>query len=116
MIRLIKQGAYTLIETKGQTKILTLDVDTYAWVHAHDIGELLVASHKQHTVDHILSVGRYRLYEVKNEPKLTDLLHLELHAGDGIWQGYLLLTGLPNENKHRNRIVPTKEIISKSTV
>lgn len=116
MINLIRQGNYSLIETKGQTKILLLDENTYAWVYARNIGELLVSSHKKHKVDHLLAVGKYRLYEVKKEPKLTDLAHLELHAGDGMWQGYLLPTGLPNGEKHRNRIIPTKEVITKSTI
>lgn len=115
MIKAIHKGEYALIETKKQIKILTLDRETtFAWINASDIGEILVVSHKQHTVDHILSTGKYRLYEVKDEPKLTDLIHLELLVGEGIWQGYLLPTGLPNEKKKRNRIIPTKETITKS--
>lgn len=54
----------------------------------------------------------YRIYKVKNEPKLIDLLHLELSVGKNKWQGYLLLTGLPTKNKIRSRIVPSEEIIS----
>lgn len=116
MIKLIREGNYSLIETKGQTKILTLDYTyLYAWVFAQDIGEILVSSHKKHTVDHLLSVGKYRLYDVKQEPKLTDLKHLELFVGEGLWQGYLLPTGLPSDKKKRNRIIPTKEIITKAT-
>jgi hypothetical protein len=53
------------------------------------------------------------MYDVKDESTLTDLVHLELHAGIGIWQGYLLPTGLPAGSKIRNRIIPTKEIITK---
>lgn len=116
MIKLILQGTYTLIETKRQIKILTLDgKKTFAWVNALEIGEILVSSHRKHKVDHILAIGKFRLYEVKDEPKLTDLMHLELLVGDGIWQGYLLPTGLPNEEKKRNRIIPTNELITKST-
>lgn len=116
MIRLIQSGNYTLIETKAQTKILTVNgKSTFAWVTAAEIGEILVTSHKSHKVDHVLSVGKYRLYEVRDEPKLTDLIHLELFVGDGIWQGYLLPTGLPDEEKTRNRIIPTNEIITKAT-
>lgn len=96
--------------------MLTLDGKSqYAWIHAGEIGEILVASHTPHKADHILAIGRYRLYEVKNEPDLTDLVHLELLAGNGVWQGYLLPTGLPTDQKKRNRIIPTKEIITKST-
>lgn len=116
MIRLRKEGKYTLIETKGHTKILILDKRiTFAWIIADAIGEILVASHASHSIDHILSLGRYRMYEVKDEPKLTDLLHLELFVGEGTWQGYLLPTGLPTKEKKRNRIIPTTEIITKST-
>lgn len=116
MIKLLQEGHYKLIETKGQTKILVLDDKRiFAWVNALEIGEILVASHKTHKTDNILAIGRYRLYEVKDEPDLTDLLHLELLVGDGVWQGYLLTTGLPTDEKKRNRIIPTKEIITKST-
>lgn len=115
MISLAKEGKYELIETKGQTKILMLDNKrTYAWVNLKDIGEILVTSHKKHKADHILALGNYRIYTVKDEPKLSDQKHLELSVGKGVWQGYLLLTGLPTNKKKRNRIVPTNEVISKS--
>lgn len=116
MIQLIQSGHYTLIETKGQTKILTLDgKKTFAWVNAIDIGEILITSHKAHITDNILAIGKYRLYEIKDEPDLTDLIHLEFFVGEGKWQGYLLPTGLPNEKKKRNRIIPTNETVTKST-
>lgn len=116
MIKLYQQGSYQLIETKGQTKVLILDdSETFAWINAADIGEILVTSHKKHKTDCVLALGKYRLYEVKNEPKLTDLDHLELLVGEGKWQGYLLPTGLPNDEKKRNRIIPTEEIVTKST-
>lgn len=117
MIKLIREGTYNLIETKGQTKILTLDnKDVFAWVNAKDIGEILVATHKSHKTDCILSIGTYRIYDVKKEPKLADITHLELSVGDGKWQGYFLLSGLPTEKKKRNRIIPTNEVITKSTL
>lgn len=116
MIKVIHEGSYQLIETKRQTKILTLDKKkTFAWINALDIGEILVTSHKKHETDCILALGRYRLYEVKNEPDLTDLQHLELYVGDNIWQGYLLTTGLPTDRKKSRRIIPTNEIITKRT-
>lgn len=114
MIKIIESGTYKLIETAKQTKILIINGRrTFAWVNADAIGEILVTSHKKHKTDHVLSLGNYRLYEVKNEPKLTDLLHLELHAGNGVWQAYLLPLGLPNGGKARSRIIPTKEEITK---
>lgn len=109
------EGRYKLIETRNQTKILSLEKrNTYAWVNAKNIGEILVTTHKRHPFDTILGTGKYRIYEVESEAKLNDGFHLELNVGNGFWQGYLLPTGLPNEKKIRNRIIPTKEIISRS--
>lgn len=115
MIKLLKEGAYKLIETKGQTKILSLDSKTYAWVNVAEIGEILITSHKEHKTDNILAIGKYRMYKVKDEEKLTDLTHLELLVGDGQWQGYLLTTGLPTTGKRRRRIIPTSELITKTS-
>ena len=112
MIAVLARGNYKLIETKSQVKILTLNDQVYAWVWAKDIGEMLVATHKPHKIDHVLALGRYRLYNVENEPRYTDLINLELLAGAGLWQGYLLPTGLPSDNKVRSRIIPTTEVIS----
>ncbi|HVZ58978.1 MAG TPA: hypothetical protein VG935_04475 [Patescibacteria group bacterium] len=112
MITCIQQGRYKLLETKHQTKILQLDEITFAWINAQEIGEILVATHRPFKTDAILSVGNFRLYEVEQEKDLTDTLHLELHAGNGTWQGYLLPTGLPSEDKKRNRIIPTSETIT----
>lgn len=115
MIKLLQSGVYQLIQTHRHTKILTLNSKkTYAWIVAGTIGEILVASHKMHEIDHILAMGKYRLYEVKEEKKFTDVQHLELLVGQGVWQGYLLPMGLPNEIKIRNRIIPTREIITRS--
>ena len=114
MINLIQSGDYRLIETKSQTKVLILDKQhTYAWVYAEEIGEILVESHNPHATDHLLAVGKYRLYQVENEPNLADTLHLELSVGEGLWQGYLLITGLPDDEKKRSRIIPTHELISR---
>ncbi len=116
MIKLINEGNYQLIETKGQTKILTLNnKKTFAWVNLDEIGEILVSSHKKHITDNLLAIGKFRHYDVKDEPGLTDLEHLELFVGSGKWQGYLLTTGIPTEKNKRKRIIPTDEIITKST-
>ncbi len=119
MIKLLREGHYNLIETKNQTKILILDGEkrnVFAWINAAEIGEILVTSHKSHKIDHILSLGRYRMYQVKDEPDLTDLIHLELHTGEGIWQGYLLPNALPTDDRKRGRIIPTREIITRSVL
>lgn len=117
MIQLIREGVYKLGETKGQTKILTLDEENvYAWVNAARIGEILISSNKPHEINNILTIGKYRLYKVKDDLKLTDLEHLELFVGDGSWQGYLLTTGLPDSENKRKRIIPTNELITKTVV
>lgn len=113
MIRLIKQGKYLLAETKRHTRMLVLDEkNVYAWIHAKGIGEILVSSHKDNVTDHVLAVGEYRLYEIRQEKGLSDQIHLELLVGKGMWQGYLLPNGLPTIKKKRNRIIPTKERIT----
>lgn len=114
MITLLEKGDYRLIETKGQAKILIVGKRVFAWINVKDIGEILISSHKPHIVDHFLAAGKYRIYDVEDEPNMTDLEHLELLAGDGLWQGYLLPTGMPTEQHKRNRIIPTSEIITKS--
>jgi hypothetical protein len=112
MISLQKSGLYKLIETKHHTKILYLDNDTYAWVEPPDIGEILVASYAMHKTDCVLGIGRYRLYDVDDELYLSDHPHLELEVGGDHWQGYVLLTGLPDRQKRRSRIIPTPETIT----
>lgn len=113
MIQILARGEYKLIETKHDTKILILDNEkTFAWVTVANIGEILVASHKLHKEDNVLAIGKYRLYDVENDPKFTDQQHLELQVGCGYWQGYLLPHGLPTEEKKRNRIIPTTEVLT----
>lgn len=113
MIKLVKKGKYTLVETKNDTKILTLDWKSYVWVFTKTIGEILISTRKKHPTDEKLSGGEYRLYQVEDEPDLVDTLHLELSVGEGDWQGYLLITGFPQNKKIRSRIISTKEIISR---
>jgi len=112
MLRLTDKGQYQLAETKGEVKILSLDGVAFAWVSLQGIGEVLVTSNKPHEADTVLSNGQYRLYQVKDEPKLSDQQHLELSTGDSKWQGYLLPTGLPKGAKIRSRIIPSKEVIT----
>lgn len=112
MIQQLRAGFYKLIETKDNTKILFLDNETYAWVEPPSIGEILVYSHKIHHEDCSLAMGHYVLYGVEDEPYLSDNFHLELEFGKAAWQGYLLLTGLPDDHHKRGRIIPTTEIIT----
>lgn len=117
MIKLLEEGSYKLVESKGQTKILQLNGERrYAWINVAEIGEILVTTHKMQVTDCVLAAGKYRLYDVQKEQALTDLLHLELSVGNGEWQGYLLPTGLPIAEKIRSRVIPTHEIITKTTL
>lgn len=116
MITLQQSGQYRLVETRQHTKILYLGDDAYAWVEPRNIGEILVVSHHEHPSDWTLSIGHYRIYDVLDEPNLSDLLHLELEVGNDIWQGYLLLTGLPDDTHKRKRIIPTHELITHGAV
>ena len=119
MIKLLKRGKYTLVETRDDVKILRLDKKTFVWIFTKSIGEILVATHRGHKTDQKLSKGEYRIYDVKNEAKLVDQLHLELAVGDDDWQGYLLPTSFPKNSplgeagkKTRSRIIPTVELIT----
>ena len=117
MIRRISEGEYELKETRASHKILHLEnIGTYAWIYVpYGFYEILVASKIQNGDNHNLAFGKYRLYDVRNEPRLVDGEHLELIVGEGAWQGYILPTGLPDDTKKRSRIIPTNELITKST-
>lgn len=115
MIRLVQQGDFSLIETNGMIKILTIDsAKDFVWINAEGIGEILIASHCPHKPKQLIAKGKYRLYDVKNEPKLTDIKHFELFVDNGKWRGYLLPTGLPTDEENKNRIIPTREVITKN--
>lgn len=116
MIKLIEEGKYKLVETKKFTKVLYLNDKAYAWVEFEGVGELLVTTLKQHSVGAVFSEGRYRIYDVEDEPSLVDHQHLELEIGGGDWQGYLLITGLPDSDKIRARVIPTHEIITTDSI
>ena len=111
MIKLLTKGKYRLEKTKDRKKVLYLGEQGYLWSYAKGIGELLSFSKHQHQKDYSLAQGNYRIYAIKNEPEYVDLQHLELEIGAGLWQGYLLLTGLPTAEKIRSRIVPTDEVV-----
>src|SRR3989344_2782276 len=115
MIKLLKQGSYQLIQTKGETRLLVLNNNYYAWIIADRIGDILVISKNKPQRLYQIARGNYRLYDVADEPKLADTHHLELYTGEGLWQGYLLPTGLPKAKDLRNRIIPTKEIITQTS-
>lgn len=113
MITTLQKGKYSIVETKLRTKILYLDSQAFAWIHPQKIGEILVSSHHLAGSDTKVSQGDYILYDVKDEDYLVDLQHLELEYGFQSWQGYLLPTGLPHDEKKRSRIIPTDELITR---
>lgn len=112
MIKQIKRGTYRLVATKDHKRMLYLDGQGYQWAYAEHIGDLLAFSKHPHTFNYLLAVGAYAIYRVADEPKFVDLDHLELEVGQGKWQGYLLLTGLPTRSKIRSRIEATREVIT----
>lgn len=113
MIKLLQKGRYKIVQTRDHNTILYLEEQGYHLDYAPRIGDLLTFSKHTHRLSYTLAQGVYKLYQVKNEPKLIDLRHLELSLGKGQWQGYVLLTGLPTSQKLRSRIEPTQEVISK---
>jgi len=120
MIRLIGNGRYLLIETKNWPKVITLENNfgrksRYAMTSTNGTREILKADQQPHEAECILAAGKYRLYEVKNEPGIKTCKHLELFIGEGYWQGYLLPAGFPIERKTGKKIIPTKELITKRT-
>jgi len=112
MVTTRRSGFYKLIETKHHTRMLYLGEEVYAWLLLPAGAEILVSVHTIHSTDNVLSMGHYRLYDVQGELHLSDHQHLELQVGEGHWQGYLLLTGLPDSRKKRSRIIPTHEVIT----
>lgn len=116
MIQIIEKGTYCLFRTKRLNKILHLNKRTYAWIETPSVGEILVTTRKLHKTDYILSIGNYVVYDVSDEPDFSDQQHLELEVGNGKWQGYLLLSGLPTSEHKRVRIIPTHEVINDSPV
>ncbi|HEY1063901.1 MAG TPA: hypothetical protein VGE30_01235 [Candidatus Saccharimonadales bacterium] len=112
MITRTDKGIFKLTETKHGTKILYLNSKSYAWIFVPKIGSLLIYSTSPHKVRDVLSTGRFYIYDVDNEPHLSDQLHLELETGKEDWQGYLLPTGLPEPDNTTKLFIPTHEVIT----
>lgn len=113
MIKLLSKGSYRLVGTKDNTNILYLGEQGYHWAYAPKIGHLLTFCKHAHKQWYVINQGSYKIYEVKDDPKLVDLKHLQLSIGKNQWQGYLLLTDLPSYRKIRRRIEPTEELIKR---
>jgi hypothetical protein len=112
MITRIDGGTFELTETGHGTKILVLNDLPYVWIVAPGIGSLLIYTDQPHETSEILSKGHFRLFQVRDEPELSDQLHLELEFSKNQWQGYLLPTGLPDDTDTRKRLIATHQTIS----
>lgn len=112
MIRVIKEGKYRLSETKERSRILDLDNVQYARISASSTGDILATTHNSRIAEQLLAMGKYRMYEVKDESEFADGTHLELHICCQVWQGYLLPMGQPMDTKERVQIIATNEVIS----
>lgn len=112
MITKSRTGSYRIALTHRRTKMLYLDDQHFAWLTTKDIGDILVASHRDQDIEVMLGTGHYCMYQVEDEPQLTDVWHLELQYGQTTWQGYLLPAGLPDAINPRRRIIPTHQIIT----
>ena len=112
MVTSLRKGTYRLIETKEQTKVLTLDEKVYSWVVDDEFPKIGIMTHNPRNTDHLLATGKYRLHQILDDPELSELQHLKLNVGEKLWQGYVLLNGLPNDKKKSSRIIPTKTILS----
>ena len=116
MIWLKASGRYQLSESKDGSRLLCLasyyDEVTYAWGYSDGI-QLRLTDQKPDETWSALVVGKYRLYLVNGEADLTDQHHLELLVGEGVWQGYILPEGFPEELTAKT-MIPVKELITKS--
>ena len=116
MIRLVASGSYRLSEARDAARFITLnsygDECTYAWEKVNGI-QLRLTEGRPAETNCALAAGKYRIYEVSDEPDLTSQIHLELSIGEGIWQGYLLPEGFPTDRKAKT-VIPTEEIITRS--
>jgi hypothetical protein len=115
MITLLQSGKYTLLQAIEEVKALLLDKKLFGWDEVVAEEELVFFSLKQFHPIGISTTGKYRLYEVKGEKKLVNAIHLELFAGDGKWEGYLLPDGLPTKEVPRKKIVRIDQTITKVT-
>ncbi|KTB49339.1 hypothetical protein [Dehalogenimonas alkenigignens] len=116
MIQLVNKGLYHLEEMDDASKFLILALDderrVYIWETAGGIKIRLAPKQPVKTLC-TLAAGKYRIYRVQDEPGLASQLHLELLVGEGLWQGFLLPEGWP-EDLETKPMVPVEETITKN--
>lgn len=114
MIRVVSRGNYRLVETKDFTKVfLFSNRQAFTWLPAQGMIEMYYE--KNPSLMSTLARGTYYIYETKNEND-PPILQLEVYIGKRAWQGYMLPAGLPTMKEMRKRIIPTKDVITKSYV
>lgn len=114
MITVIKAGNYRFITTVDRLSVLSLDNKRNFFWEEQNEGIVLVYQSSEKK-GHIVQAGKYRLYTVRGEPRLTLGGHLELLVGKGKWESFLLPSGLPTDLIYRKTIIPTNECISRSS-
>lgn len=115
MITTIAAGDYKLVGINNNTKLLLLEgLQPIYWIAVNATQKIFVAPEKYCVQQYVISQGKYRIYEVTKEQGLTNAVHMELLLDTKRWQGYLLPEGFPNILKKRMRIIPTKQIITKT--
>lgn len=116
MIRLIQWGEYRLaIIAEGNT-IIAIDNHVYSLFPDHATLEFYDNQLPSLVVSALtLHRGNYRVFDVYDEPQLTETIHLELEDEDGYVKSYLLPRGLPHQNMRRARQIPTVQQITNSS-
>jgi len=111
-VRVLDKGRYELFVTNHGHRILALDGNRwFAWIKGK-LGDILVRTDSDHVKDHTLQSGKFYLVDVREDPKVKDMLHLFLQKGDK-YQERLLPNGLPTDDDPQQRIVATDETIAR---
>lgn len=113
MIKVRRKGFYHIVAEGGGDKYLVLDKKlSFRWMCQDRVEKLEFVNKAIDDKKAIITSGRYRLYDVRDESHLTNLHHFEMLTGKNMWQGYLLPEGLPEKNMKKKLIFPTKELIT----
>lgn len=117
MIRLIRWGEYRLAIIAEGSTIIAIDDDVYSVFPEQATLEIYdkLASYIPAASALTLHQGNYRVFDVYDEPQLTETIHLELEDEDGYVKSYLLPRGWPNESLRRVRQIPTAQQITNSS-
>ena len=109
MIKVVSKGDYILYEDHNKRKILKLgDAKLLYWTDSKIIQAMNNSANPKDT----LSLGKYRLYKILDEPQLTNNYHLELYVGNKQWRGYLLSSNILKTRMPVVAISATNELIS----